>query len=454
MKKILVLLWAVVMFSACSEQRPANISDQATAEHLLKHPEWSKHSNIYEVNVRQYTPEGTFNAFEKHLDRLSKMGVDILWFMPITPIGEKNRKGTLGSYYSVKDYTAVNPEFGTLEDFKSLVKSAHAKGMHVIIDWVANHTAWDNAWITEHPEWYKKDSLGNIVSPFDWSDVAALDYSNHQLWKAMIGSMEFWLKNSDIDGFRCDVAGMVPVPFWDSARMALDNIRPVFMLAEAEEPDLNRHAFDMSYGWEMHHTMAQVAQGKQPATAIDKIVKKDLQQFGSNTYMMQFTTNHDENSWNGTEYEKMGDAAETMAVLSWIIPGMPLIYTGQEAANHRRLKFFDKDSIQWNNYPLESFYAGLINLKDKNPALWNGDFGGSYRMLSNSDAAKVLSFVRVKQKNKVLFIANMSGEPVTTKIDFGLDAGKYTDWSNGNQAVLGSSNEIKLTPWQYKIYVK
>lgn len=420
----------------------------------LNHPEWSKHSNIYEVNIRQYTEEGTFNAFDKHLDRLAEMGVDILWLMPIYPIGIENRKGSLGSYYSIKDYTAINPEFGTLEDFKNLVNHAHSLGMHLIIDWVANHTSWDHQWVQEHPEYYKKDSTGKIESPYDWTDVLALDYENHDLWKAMANEMKFWLENADVDGFRCDVAMLVKTEFWDSARAELDKVKPVFMLAEAELPEHHLNAFDMSYTWEMHHAFADVAEGKKPATALNDRIVEDSKLFSSNDYRMQFTTNHDENTWNGTEYEKMGDGAKSMAVLTFTIPGMPLIYNGQEAANKKRLSFFDKDTLIWDSITLAGFYKNLINLKNENKALWNGDFGGSYHGLTTTNQEHVFAFVREKDNNRVLFIGNMSSEPYTISINFEDFAGKYNDWFSKGEVEFADSNEFVLGPWQYNIFVK
>ena len=455
MKNLILVLFATLLFnSCCNEANTTKTKSIQQRQTMLVHPTWSNHSNIYEVNIRQYTPEGTFKAFEQHLDRLHQMGVDILWLMPVSPIGVKNRKGSLGSYYSVKDYTAINPEFGTMDDFKELVKHAHTLGMHLIIDWVANHTAWDNHWITEHPEWYKKDSLGNISSPFDWTDVAALNYENHELWKSMIDKMKFWITTANIDGFRCDVAGMVPTPFWDSARMVLDHVKPVFMLAEAEKPEQHLHAFDMSYGWAMHHKMAMVAQGKEPASALGKQIQEDLTRFGTNAYRMQFTTNHDENSWNGTEYEKMKEGVKTMAVLTFVIPGMPLIYSGQEAANNKRLKFFEKDSINWSSLPLKLFYQNLIQLKNKNSALWNGDFGGLYKTLSTSNNQQVFAFTRANQSNSVIFIGNMSVKPIKVKINFGKDAGTYQDWYSKKQIKLENTKEFLLKPWENRVYIK
>ncbi len=335
----------------------------------VKHPAWSYNQTIYEVNVRQYTPSGTFKEFETQLPRLKKMGVGILWLMPINPIGVKNRKGTLGSYYSVKDYLAVNPEFGTLDDLKHLVKEIHKLGMHVIIDWVANHTAWDNALASEHPDWYTKDSLGNFVPPVpDWHDVIDLNYSNKDLRKYMINALKYWVKECDVDGFRCDVASMVPTDFWIEARKELDKLKPVFMLAESDAPELHQ-AFDMTYDWNVYHALNEIAAKKTGLDSLKRVMKRDKMNFPSNAFRMQFTTNHDENSWNGTAVKRLGDAFESFSAFTFVIPGMPLIYSGQEVGINRSLDFFEKDTIDFSNLKYEKFYHTLIELKKNNKAL-------------------------------------------------------------------------------------
>jgi glycosidase len=288
------------------------ISCQPTAKKSEPVPvsEWAKNAVIYEVNVRQYTSEGTFNAFAENLPRLKELGVDILWMMPISPISEKNRKGSLGSYYAVKDYKGVNPEFGTLDDFKNLVAKAHELGFKVILDWVANHTGWDNNWITEHPEWYTKDSIGAIIPPNpDWSDIADLNFDSQSMRRAMIDAMDYWVKTTDIDGFRCDVAWGVPQDFWEAARASLDSIKPVFMLAEDEDhPAFLEKAFNSDYAWKLHHIMNDVAQGKKTANDLKTYFSELGNKYAPGSYPMQFITNHDANSWSGSEYERMGDA--------------------------------------------------------------------------------------------------------------------------------------------------
>ncbi|MDO8550106.1 MAG: alpha-amylase family glycosyl hydrolase [Ignavibacteria bacterium] len=384
----------------------------------VEHPEWSYNKVIYEVNLRQYTEEGTFKAFEEHLPGLKEMGVGILWFMPIHPIGEKNRKGTLGSYYAVRDYKAVNPEHGTPEDFKSLVDKVHEMGMYIIIDWVANHTAWDNVWVKEHPEFYTKDSLGNFVPPVaDWADVIDLNYNSKELWAAMIDAMKFWVEEYNIDGYRCDVAGMIPVEFWLQVKKELDDIKPVFMLAEAWEPELHQ-AFDMTYSWDIHHLMSDIAKGKKNANDLKARLEKEKEMYPESAYRMQFTSNHDENSWNGTVIEKFGDGAEAFAALTFVIPGMPLIYSGQEAGLDKRLQFFEKDPIEWKEDDFQKLYTRLCELKEENDALLCGEKGGGLNILSSSENNDdIFAFVRERNGEKIFSVFNLSGSEKNIEIE-------------------------------------
>ncbi len=411
-------------------------------------PEWSKDDVMYEVNIRQYTPEGNFKAFEAHLPRLKELGVDILWLMPIQPIGEKKRKGDLGSYYSIKDYKKVNPEHGTLQEFKALVDKAHDMGFKVILDWVANHSAWDNDMIRQHPEWYTVDSNGRIKSPVeDWSDVADLNYDQPGLRAYMIEAMKFWVQEADIDGFRCDVAGFVPTDFWDEARKQLDQVKPVFMLAEWEDAELHTNAFDATYGWELHHIMNEVAQGKKSAQDITDYFKKQDTTFRTEDYRLYFTSNHDENSWNGTTAERMGDAHEALAVLSFTVPGMPLIYSGQEAGLDRRLSFFGKDSIDWSNLEMTPFYEKLVKLKHDNPALWNGEFGGEFELM-DSQTPNILFFSRKTSDNEIWVVLNLSDtDMLNAPSQIMLRSGVLYDVFSGEQH--GKS----LGPWGYQVYI-
>jgi len=446
---VIFLLFLIACYSP-KKEAPVKKAPQS----FVAHPEWSRNATIYEANIRQYTPEGTFNAFSEQIPRLKKMGIDILWLMPINPIGEKNRKGSLGSYYSVRDYKGINPEFGTLDDFKKLVEKAHQQGMKVIIDWVANHTSWDNAWITEHPDWYTKDSLDRMVSPFDWSDVADLNYDNMEMRAGMLDAMKYWIREAGIDGYRCDVAGMVPVDFWDNVRAELDKIKPVFMLAEAEEPQHHARAFDMSYGWELYHILNSIARGKMNAKALDKYFIKQDTLYPSDAYRMLFTSNHDENSWNGTEFERMGEASICMAVLTATLPGMPLVYSGQESAFNTRLRFFEKDTIDWKDYRLEPFYAKLFALKHAYQPLWNGSWGGRLQRIPTTADSLVFVFIRQKEGDRVFVLANLSGQVQEVKLQGIAFAGNYKEWFTEEETFYQKGAVIRLKPWEYKVYVK
>ncbi|MCF8362429.1 MAG: alpha-amylase [Prolixibacteraceae bacterium] len=455
MKKLFYLSIAI-LFIACNpaqQEKKAECVALGTEEISAQanYPVWSDDAVIYEVNVRQYTPEGTFKAFEEHLPRLKELGVEILWFMPIYPISEKNRKGTLGSYYAIADYKAVNPEFGNFDDFKSLVEKAHEMGFKVLLDWVANHTGWDHHWIEEHPEWYTTDSTGNIITPVeDWSDVADLNYDNHEMRAAMIDALQYWVAEANVDGYRCDVAGMVPVDFWNNARVALDSIKPVFMLAEDEaEPELLNKAFNMNYGWEFHHIMNSIAQGEAGVDDVKGYFAKVDSIYPQGSYMMHFTSNHDENSWNGTVYERMGDATETMAALSFTLPGMPLIYSGQEAGLDKRLEFFEKDEINWSEPALHAFYEKLVDAKQANPALWNGCAGGNISFFYNND--DVLIFHREKEGNKIVGIFNLSEKEQEVSGLTDEYSGSYSDVMTSKLESITHNTTFDLQPWDFKI---
>ena len=429
----------------------------AQKESTVEHPEWSKNASIYEVNVRQYTPEGTFKAFQKHLPEIKKMGIGIIWIMPINPIGVKNRKGTLGSYYSVKDYKAINPEFGTLKDFKNLVNEIHKQGMHVIIDWVPNHSSWDNVLTKTNPEFYKKDSLGNFIPPNpEWTDVISLNYNNPRLWIYMEGAMEYWIKECDIDGFRCDHPGEIPLSFWNFARKELEKIKPIFMLAEIESPGFHEHAFDMTYTWEFHHLLKKIYNGEVNADSLNKYFMKERNNYNPDAYRMVFTTNHDENSWNGTAFKRYGDAVKTFTVLCGIVKGMPLIYGGQEAGLNKALRFFDKDTIEWKKSSFRNLYTKLIHLKLNNKALWNGLYGGEMEIVKtvNDNDDKIFSFIREKENNKVFAVFNLSPENQKVKINNYKITGSYKDFFENKKISFASDFNIELPPWGYKIYVK
>ncbi len=469
MKKIrnttlLLFISFLLIVTACKNkvkpiiQTDTGADKEYVATRSVKHVDWAKNATIYEVNIRQYTKEGTLKAFEKHLPHLKSLGVDILWLMPINPISEKNRKGTMGSYYAVQDYKKVNPEFGTKADFKSVVDKAHQLGMRVILDWVPNHTGWDNIWIKQHPEWYTHNEKGEIISPNpDWTDVADLNYDNKEMRAAMIDALKYWVEKFDVDGYRCDVAGSVPTDFWNDARKQLDAVKPVFMLAEAWEPQLSEDAFDMVYGWDMHHAMNAVAQGKKNSEELYAVMQKDRKRYADDTYEMQFITNHDENSWSGTEMERMGRGMKTFAVLSFTIPGMPLIYSGQEIGMNKRLKFFEKDEIEWiENKELTAFYQTLTKVKHENKALWNGKNGGKLvKIKADKNNDKIVSFLRKKDNNTVIVILNVTGKPVTASLNLGAEnAGEYTCIFNNKKYSLPKDLKVELKPWEYRIWVR
>jgi len=444
---LFILLLSILSSISCNNQQES-VEEKQT---IINPKEWSKNAIIYEVNIRQYTPEGTINAFVEHLPTLDSLGVDILWVMPIFPCGVKNSKGSMGSAYAVKDYRAVNPDYGSMDDLKNLVNKAHELGMYVILDWVANHSAWDNPLIDEHPEWYSKDSLGNNHSPIpEWSDVVDLNYDNKELRTYMLNSLKFWVEQADVDGFRCDVAMMVPTDFWENTREELDRIKPVFMLAEAEQPDLLINAFDMNYGWELYHIMNNIAQGKMNATDLTIYFNKYDSVYQSNDYRMNFTTNHDENSWNGTVKERMGDASEAMAVFTYMIPGMPLIYSGQETGLDKRLAFFEKDTIQWNNSPLRALYTQLNQLKKTNKALWNGDNGAKMNQIHTNLDDKIFALQREKDNQVVIAFFNMSNESQQFTLKE-VETKQLVNYFTGQEISIESNKEYSLAPWQYLI---
>jgi glycosidase len=422
----------------------------------LTHPEWSKNAAIYQINPRQFTPEGTFRAAETHLPRLKVLGVDILWLMPIHEIGVKNRKGSLGSPYSVRDYYSVNTEFGTLADLKHFVAEAHRLGMYVILDWVANHTAWDNVLVQEHPEWYARDWKGDFrPTPWwDWEDIIDLDYNQPGVRRYMTDALKYWVREVDIDGYRCDVAGFVPTDFWNTARKELDAIKPVFMLAEWESRDLHAEAFDMTYAWSWHDAVHGIIMGKTTLNALFIYYSWNEKAFPPDCIRMNFVSNHDKNAWEGTEYELFGEGLEAAIVLSVVGEGMPLIYNGQEAGNVRRLAFFEKDPIEWKTHPIGELYGKLVALKKANTALWNGQWGATMIHVPNTSPATVFSFVRQNERDKVFVVLNLSTFAVPVSFREQLYHGTYTDYFSGQSVTLDEKTELTMPPYSYHIFVK
>lgn len=443
MKKIFFAVSFIVLLAACKKETAQAVADPVVTDEMMAS------AVIYEVNMRQYSPEGTFEAFTKDIPMLKEMGVDILWLMPIHEIGMLNRKGGLGSYYSVKDYRSINPEFGTIEDFKKLVKTAHENGMYVILDWVANHTAWDHAWVTEHPEFYTKDEKGNMIAPFDWTDVAELDFTNEDLRSSMIADMNYWVAELNIDGFRCDVAAEVPTDFWERASVELQKTKSLFMLAEADKPELLKKAFHMQYAWEGHHIFNQMAQGKMTVANWDNYMKKLDTVLERDDIQMHFVSNHDENSWNGTVRERMGEAVELFMALSYTVPGMPLIYSGEEYDLDKRLRFFEKDTISKVKGKYFDVYQQLNNLKKSTKALHTGKNPANYTRIATNNE-NILAYTREKEGDQLLFIGNFTAQEQEVLVDF---EGNLTNYRTSQQEVITKTVPLKLKAWDYKILV-
>ena len=441
MKKIIAfVVIALAAFACCKKTRTAH------------HPDWTYNSVMYEVNIRQFSPEGTFAGVEAQLPRLKELGVDILWLMPMYEIGTEGRKGTLGSYYAISDYCKVNPEFGTMEDFDRLLAKAHELGFKVILDWVANQTAPDHIWMTQRPaDFYERDSLGNAIYEYDWTDTRSLNYENEAVWAAQDSCMRFWLRKG-VDGFRCDAAGEMPAKFWQSVMPKMNADYPeAYFLAEAERENLSNpdSTFDAGYAWELHHILNDVAKHEKSVEDIKAYLVRDAEKFPETAFRLTFTSNHDENSWAGTEFERMGDAADACAVLCFTLPkSQPLIYTGQEIGLSRRLAFFEKDPItDWSANEHTEFFKKLIALKHGNPALDAGERGGSYVEIAEPDG--VLAFAREKDGNKVIVVVNFNEEdaPVTLCLD-----GTYTELFTGGTAE-GEVSQI-VRPGGYLVLTK
>ena len=456
MRSIYLFLLCTSFFFACNEKTKSSTENKTTASpgvdsgRIDGHPAWIEQGNIYEVNVRQYTPEGTFAAFEKHLDRLKDMGVQTLWFMPINPIGVEARKGKLGSYYAVSDYRGINPEFGTLSDWTALVKAIHDKGMKVIIDWVPNHTAADHPWIKSHTDFYVLDSITKKpVSPYDWTDVRKLNFSNPQLVDSMIASMKFWITETGIDGFRCDHAQGPGPEFWKKCNAELKSLKNVLMLAEADNDWIYASGFDMSYAWKFFQKTKLVAAGKRPATSLDSVLHEYDSIFPPTATYLHFTSNHDENTWNKAEYATMPGAIHApFAVLTQTIShSVPLIYSGQEEPLKDSLSFFYKDTISFARYERAGFYKTLLNLRKNNPAL---AANASFKKLRTSNDAALFAFEREKEGNKVLVILNLSKNPQQFTW---IQAPSEKEWNN---VFAGSKEPVDkgfgIEPWGYVVY--
>lgn len=459
LRPILLALLAAVALSACNRaETPTAATDPYAPRPYveLSHPDWSRNAVIYQINTRQFTPEGTFRAARAELPRLRELGVDILWLMPVHEIGVQNRKGTLGSPYSVRDYYSVNPEFGTMEDLRAFVDEAHAQGMHVILDWVANHTAWDNPLVTEHPDWYDRDWKGEYhPTPWwDWSDIIDLDYDQPGLRRYMTEATVHWVREADIDGFRADVAGYVPLDFWENVRRELEAIKPVFMLAEWDQRDVHARAFDATYAWGWNNALHDVTMGKADVGALFGYYSGNESAWPEDAYRMVYTSNHDQNAWEATEFERFGAGVEAAMVLQFVGEGIPSIYNGQEAGNDNRLEFFEREPIVWREHPHGDLLKRLIRLKHDNPALWNGASGGRMIPVVNDAPGQVLSFVRRKDGNAVFAVLNLSPTDRLVTFSEGPHHGAYRDAISGEEVAFGQDTALDLPAWSWKVYVK
>lgn len=446
MKRFSLLLFAALLLASCGKE----------AQVAKTHTDWAYDATIYELNTRQLTPEGTFAAAENVLPKLREAGVDIIWVMPCQPIGVITRKGTLGSYYSIIDYCQINPEFGTQADFEHFLAKAHEMGFKVILDWVANHTAPDSEW-TKNEGWHYRDADGNLMVQYDWTDIAKLNYDNRDMRNEMLKSMRWWMDTIGIDGFRCDVAGEVPTDFWNWAMAELRKDHPdMFTLAEdeAKAQELTESAFDMYYGWELHHLMNGVAQGKNTVEDLWNYFAKADTTVRANAIRMNFTSNHDENSWNGTEYERMGDAAHLFAAFTYVVPGMPLIYTGQLSGNHHRLEFFEKDLIDCvPDAPEFDMYKNLNTLRKQNKALWSPELGGKMQRIP-TDNGKIFACARISEdrENVVLAFMNMSAEETMVTLDLKGLEGTYRSFSTGETKSLPARYTRIFKPYEVRIW--
>jgi glycosidase len=451
---VLALVVALLGFTNMGEP---SVQPAVAATSVRALPSWARSASIYEVNIRSFTNAGTFKAFKAHLPRLKKLGVKILWLMPIHPISETKRIGSLGSPYSVANYKEVNPAMGTDADFLALVKAAHAAGFKVVLDWVANHTGWDNVWMRDHRDWYTQNNAGVIQPPNqDWQDVADLNYSNADMRAAMIDAMKYWVTTFNIDGFRCDYANGVPTSFWEEATTQLDAIKPMFMLAESEgTADELNSAFNANYSWSLLSRLNSVANSGDPdASYLTSTLDSLTYTYANGSFPVTFITNHDQNSWNGTEYERLPGFVKRFSALYFTVPGMPLIYSGQEVGFNRRLQFFDKDSITWpKSSSMTAFYTKLVSLKTQNPALWNGSAGGELVQYDGTNT-KVLTYTRQKGSSKVVVAINLGASKAKTTIDTGSAfKGTYFDYNSGNRVkVAKNTMTISVPAGSFVIY--
>lgn len=451
-----ILIGGLLLLSC---QNPASPTAARETSGEKKIPDWANSAILYECHERQFSPEGTFNGIRKQLTRLKDLGINTLWLMPIHPIGQEKRKGSIGSPYSAVDYYAVNPNYGSLDDLKALVQESHTLGLHVILDWVPNHTAWDAVWIKQHPEYYTKrdghftDPLNEKGEPTGWDDVVDLDYNNRSLRREMIAAMQYWVRTLDIDGFRVDMAGLVPNDFWAEVRPALDSIKPLFMLSEwQDEPGHFKSCFNVNYGWKWKDVTRNIAAGKQNALALDSLLH-DLNGFyPEDYYQLYFTQNHDENSWSGTETELYGPSADAFNVLMFTWQGIPMLYNGQEDGLSKRLAFFEKDPVPWGNYAKTDFFRRLCQVKTENRALWAGKAGGALVKIPTNADEQVYAFTREKEGARVVVVLNLGKTAKTVTLSPSDEIlGAYLDLFGARTIQVTKDMGLNLKPWEYLV---
>ncbi len=458
-KKTLITTISIIVFSLILSCGESPKKDQPTTQEnvaektSVKNVDWAKNMVMYEVNLRCFSEAGTFKEFEKHLPRIKAMGVTTLWFMPIQPIGEEKIKGNLGSPWAIKDYESINPRMGTIEEFKSLVQKIHEMDMYVLMEWVGNHASWDNVLTKSHPDWFDQDENGGFVPPRpDWEDVIEVNYENKELSAYMQNEILRWVKETDIDGFRFDVAGMMPTKFWEDLKPKLDEVKPLFVFTDGNEIELTDNALDMIYNYDFIDIMTNVSQGKSGVSDIKKFLDNENEKYAKDAFKLYFTSGHVPNSFHGSVFERLGDAVPTFAVLNATLDGIPLVYGGQEAGLNKRLSFYDKDEITWKEHEFYGLYQKLFQLRKTNQALWAGESGGKIQMIPTADNDRVMAFYRKKNEDQVICLYNFSDKDQEITVA-DLD-GNYTELFSDQKVTVGKSEAMKLGPWGYQVLVK
>ncbi|HEX8369248.1 MAG TPA: alpha-amylase family glycosyl hydrolase [Pyrinomonadaceae bacterium] len=450
LKKMLgALVLTVIFFNFIFTQQPPR---DFSKENARPSPDWVKDAVIYEIFPRAFSQKGDFNSITADLDRLKNTGVTVLWLMPVHPIGREKAKGTIGSPYAVKDYYAVNPDYGTSADLKRLVSEAHKRGLKVIIDIVANHTAWDSV-MMKNPAFYTRNEKGEIIPPVpDWADVADLNYDNPELRKYIIEMLKMWVRDYDLDGFRCDVAGFVPTAFWETARAEVDKIKPdTIWLAEWESPDLLVKAFDLDYSWNIHSALTEVLQGQKSAARIREVWEEQKAKFPKNALRMRFSDNHDERRAIARFGEKGALAAQALV---FTLDGIPMFYNGMEAGDTTESgapALFEKLPVFWQiqerRQDFPKFYKAMTALRRNSVALRRGDLV----WLKNSDETRVVTFLRRQGSEEILVVINMTNAPFFGSVEAG---GNFEDVTPNLEKKNVSLPAISLDAFGYRIFRK